>query len=57
MEKSIPVTQPANEPVDYQAAIKQLFEEIDRVNTRIETHQIETEKLRAVTRARLAGSG
>ncbi len=58
MEKTLmadPQAEPsAEEVMDYQAAIAEIFAQMDQIDERIERNQAETEQLRAETRVMLA---
>jgi hypothetical protein len=53
LEESLP-TQPADESGDLQKLIQQVFQEIDRVDARIEREHFEIDRLKRETREMLA---
>lgn len=50
VESAIPATAPEN-PAEMEAAIKQMFAEMDRIDARIRRKQKEIERLKSETRA------
>lgn len=54
MEKSVGAQPPADEATDWEAAIKQIFEEIEQSDIRIRGYQAEIDQLKVETRAMLA---
>jgi aspartate aminotransferase-like enzyme len=53
MQDTWPATAPTDDPAALEAAIQQMFSEMDRIDERIRRHRQETEGLKVETRAML----
>ena len=53
MEKSMGVQPPTDEATDWEAAVQQIFEQMEQADTRIMGYQAEIDRLKAETRALL----
>jgi F0F1-type ATP synthase membrane subunit b/b' len=54
MEKTVEVQPTTDEPKDWEAALKRVYEQMDQADARIRSDQDEIDQLKAETRAILA---
>lgn len=54
MEKTVGAQPPADETVDWEAAVQQIFEQMEQADARIQGYQTEIDQLKAETRTMLA---
>jgi hypothetical protein len=54
MEKTVGVQPPTDDATDWEAAVNEIFEQMEQADTRIMGYQAEIDQLKAETRALLA---